>query len=92
MKTRIGLFTHVKRKKKGGPTTTTTYVEIGAASELSEKLAALGAKRVGLLCRERTGTTRLEGKMFAPAELGADHLKWLTEKTAVFETRGLFYE
>lgn len=92
MKQRIGLFTPAKKKKKGGATTSATYVEVSTLTELTEKLASLGAKRVGLLLRERTGTTKLEGKMVAPSELGAEHLKWLLEKPAEFQTRGLFYE
>ena len=92
MTQRIGLFTPNKRKKKDAPTTTTTYIEVADAADLEGKLTALGAKRIGLLCRDRTGATRLEGAMFEPAGLEATHLKWLADKPAEFETRGLFYE
>ena len=89
---RIGLFTPVKNKKPGGRSTTTVYVEVENAAELATKLDELGATRVGQLCRERTGTTRLEGEMFAPSAIAEKHLDWVTGKSAEFETRGLFYE
>jgi hypothetical protein len=93
MKTRIGLFTPKKsRRKKGEASTTTSYVEIETVSDLSAKLADLGAKKVGLLRRDRLGATHLEGKMIPAAELNDGHVKWLTAKSAEFETRGLFYE
>lgn len=92
MKKRIGLFTPVARRKKDGPTTTTSYVEVDAAPELMKKLAALGAKRIGLLCRDRLGTTRMEGTMFAVNGLKDEHLNWVTEKAPAFETRGLYYD
>ena len=92
MTQRIGLFTPNKRKKKGSATTTTTYVEVTDSADLVNKLTGLGAKRVGLLCRDRTGTTRLEGEMFSPTDMGDKHLTWLTAKPEEFETRGLFYE
>ncbi|MDO8540612.1 MAG: hypothetical protein Q7S40_09280 [Opitutaceae bacterium] len=92
MKKRIGLFTPVARKKKNGPTTTTSYVEVSAAAELAEKLTALGAKRVGLLCRDRLGTTRMEGSMFAVGDLKDEHVDWVTTKAPEFETRGIFYD
>jgi hypothetical protein len=92
MKSRIGLFTPVARRKKGGPTTTTSYVDVSAANELTEKLGALGAKRAGLLCRDRFGTTRLEGKMMNVSELTDEHIKWVTAKSPDFETRGIYYD
>ncbi len=92
MNKRIGLFTPIARQKKDGPTTTTTYVEVSTAAELGAKLAALGAKRVGLLCRDRFGTTRLEGTMFAVADLKDEHVEWASAKSTDFETRGLFYD
>jgi hypothetical protein len=93
MKSRIGLFTPTtKRRKKGSPTTTVTYVEAGAAPDLTEKLVALGATKVSLLVRDRTGETRPEGKPFAPSAMNAEHFAWLTEASKEFQTRGLFYE
>lgn len=92
MNKRIGLFTPVARKKKGGPTTTTTYVEVDKAADLAVKLVALGAKRVGLLCRDRLGTTRMEGSMFSVTELKDEHLDWASAKPPEFETRGIFYD
>ncbi|HVS50900.1 MAG TPA: hypothetical protein VHD62_01000 [Opitutaceae bacterium] len=91
MKMRIGLFTPDSRKGTA-KTTATTYVEIVEIKDLAEKLASLGAKNVGLLCRDRTGATRIEGAMFSPAELKPSHLDWLNAKSAEFETRGLFYD
>ena len=92
MSTRIGLFTNRKNQKRGQSTTTKVYVEVKEPKELSSKLAELGAKRVALLCRNRTGTTRMEGKMFSPADITAEHITWLVGKAAEFETRGLFYD
>lgn len=92
MNKRIGLFTPVARKKKNAPTTTTSYVEIAAAKDLVTKLVALGAKRVGLLRRDRLGTTRLEGTMFPVSDLKDEHVDWAATKTNEFETRGLFYD
>lgn len=93
MKKRIGLFTPKKgRIKKGEATTTTSVVEVATLPELTAKLAELGAKRVGLLHRDRVGTTRLEGAMMAPADLKPEHLDWLTAASGQFETRGLFFE
>lgn len=89
---RIGLFTPRKRRKKGQSSTTTTYVEVVTAEELSAKLTALGAKRVGLIRRDRAGETQPEGEMFAPSGLKTKHLEWLSAKPAEFETRGLFYD
>lgn len=88
---RIGLFTEATKKKKSGKTSTNVYVDVATVEDLSAALAKLGAKEVGQLCRERTGTTSLEGKMFPLSELNAKHLKWLTEKPSEFQTRGLFY-
>lgn len=92
MTTRIGLFTHREKKKKGQPSSTAIYVEVGTVAELSAKIVALGAKSAGLMCRDRAGATRLEGKMFEPGELSATHFAWLTAKPEAFETRGIFYE
>ena len=92
MKTRIGLFTSKARVKKGAATTTTTYVEVDDVAELTAKLSALGATRIGLLQRDRLGTTSNEGKMFPVSELKPEHLGWLTEEPKEFQTGGLFYE
>jgi hypothetical protein len=94
MKMRIGLFTPITAKKKGTTkTTTTTYVEVTAATELVEKLTALGAKRVGLLNRDRLGTTKLEGDMFAVEGLQDKHLEWVvTPPAGEFQTRGIYYD
>jgi len=94
MKIRIGLFTPNAGKQKGTvKTTSTTYVEVSAASELVEKLAALGAKRVGLLHRDRLGTTKLEGDMFAVSGLNEKHLEWVAAPpSAEFHTRGIYYD
>lgn len=92
MKKRIGLFTSRAKIKKGAATTSTCYVEVDDVAELSAKLAELGATRLGLLLRDRLGTTSIEGKMFPLAELKAEHLDWLTEKPKEFQTRGLFFE
>jgi hypothetical protein len=89
---RIALYTPRKRRKKGQTSTTTSYVEVGTAQELSAKLVALGAKRVGLLRRDRAGETKEEGEMFAPSALTAKHLTWLTAEPKEFEIRGLFYD
>src|SRR5688572_22036231 len=79
MNKRIGLFTDADRKKqkKTGQTTKTSYVDIVAAQDLAEKLQGLGAKEVGLLRRDRFGTTHLEGKMFPVAELKEEHVDWV---------------
>ncbi len=92
MTKRIGLFTPAANPKKGAPSTSTSYVEVDALSDLTAKLAALGAKQVALLARDRVGTTRLEGKKFPLAELKDDHLAWVSGKADGFETRGVFYE
>jgi hypothetical protein len=92
MTTRIGLFTPRKRRKKGQTSTTTTYVEVATPAELTAKMIALGAKRTGLLSRDRDGNTEVQGEMFAPTALSDKHLAWLTAKPAEFETRGLFYD
>lgn len=92
MNKRIGLFTPVARKKKNAPTTTTSYVEITTAKDLVTKLVALGAKRVGLLRRDRLGTTQMEGTMFPVSDLKDEHVDWAAAKTKEFETRGLFYD
>lgn len=92
MSKHIGLFTPVARKKKGGPTTTTVYVDVETAADLVKKLVELGAKRAGLLSRDRLGTTRLEGTMMPVTELKAEHLDWAMAKPAEFETRGIFYD
>lgn len=92
MNKRIGLFTHETRQKKTGRTSSASFVEISAAADLAEKLSALGAKRVGLLRRDRLGETHLEGSMFAVTELKEEHVNWVTAKTPDFETRGIFYD
>lgn len=89
---RIGLFTPRKKRKKGQTTTVTTYVEVVSAEELTSTLTGLGAKRVGLIRRDRAGETKAEGEMMAPSALTAKHLKWLAATPAEFETRGLFYD
>ncbi len=91
MNKRIGLFTDVTKKQKSGRTTTASYVEIMAAQDLAEKLLGLGAKKVGLLRRDRLGTTHLEGSMFAVADLKQEHVEWASAKPEGFETRGIFY-
>lgn len=92
MNKRIGLFTHASAKEKTARTSTASYVEIIAAADLAEKLAHLGAKRVGLLRRDRQGVTHLEGAMFAPTDLKEEHVDWVVAPTPGFETRGIFYE
>jgi hypothetical protein len=92
MTTRIGLFTHREKKKKGLPSTDATYVDVATAAELAAKIIALGGKRVGLMRRERDGTTKLEGEMFEPAKINAVHLEWLSAKPEEFQTRGVFYD
>jgi hypothetical protein len=93
MKTRIGLFTPKRHPhKKGEATTTTTYVEIDALADLAAKLAELGIKQIGLLRRDRSGATHIEGTMFPASELKPETLAWLTAKSAEFETRGLYCE
>jgi hypothetical protein len=93
MKKRIGLFTSRKfPKKKDDTTTTTSYVEVDTPAELAAKLTALGAKRIGLLRRDRLGETHLEGEMFSPSDLTARQVDWLAGVAPQFETRGLFYE
>lgn len=93
MATRIGLFTPSKVKKKKDPRTTTTfYVEVDSMTDLVAKLAEHGAKKVGLLWRDRTGETHLEGKMTVPAELTEKDFDWLSAKPKDFQTRGLYFE
>lgn len=93
MKTiRIGLFTPRQRRKKGQSSTVTTYVEVVTAEELATKLTELGAKRVGLIRRDRAGEAKAEGDTFAPGALTSKHLKWLAAQPDEFETRGLFYD
>ena len=92
MSKRIGLYTErPTTKKKKGATTTTTYVDIDTAQDLITKLISLGATKVGLLRKDRVGTTHLEGSMLAPSDLKEEHLSWLTAKPETFETRGLYY-
>jgi len=93
MKKRIGLFTSkTARRKKGDATTTASYVEIEEIPDLKERLASLGAKRIGLLQRDRLGNTHLQGTMFSPADLNSEHVDWLTGPVEEFQTRGLFYD
>lgn len=92
MSIRIGLFTRRAKKKAGQASSTATYIEVSSHTEISAKLAELGAKEVGLLCRDRTGNTTLEGEMFKVADLKASHFEWLSAKPAEFQTRGLFYD
>lgn len=93
MKTiRIGLFTPRKRRKKGQPSTVTTYVDVITAEELAAKLTALGAKRVGLIRRDRAGESRAEGPLMPPGALTSKHLKWLDSEPGEFETRGLYFD
>ena len=92
MSTRIGLFTHAPKKKKDSKTSKSLYVDVESLEALYGKLAELGARQVGLMCRDRTGGTRLEGKMFAVPELNDRHLAWLRAKPEQFETRALFFE
>ncbi len=92
MTSRIGLFTHQEKKKKGQPSAAATYVEVATAAELAAKITALGGKRAGLMRRDRDGTTALEGEMFEPSKLNAVHLEWLAAKPGDFQTRGVFYD
>jgi len=92
MTTRIGLFTPRKHRKSGQTSTVSMYVEIATPAELAAKVIGLGATRAGLMARDRAGDTHVQSEMFAPADLNAKHLEWLTAKTEEFETRGLFYE
>jgi hypothetical protein len=94
MNKRIGLFTELGPQKKKAATTRTTsasYVDVGTAKDLVEKLQGLGARQVGLLRRDRLGVTHLEGKMLQPADISDTHLEWLTAKPEGFETRGIYY-
>lgn len=93
MSKRIGLFTEnpSPKKKKSTATTTVTYVDIETAQDLITKLVGLGAKKVGLLRKDRVGTTHLEGAMVAPADLKDEHVSWVTAKPEQFETRGIYY-
>lgn len=92
MTTRIGLFTRQAPKKKGQPSTTATYIEVATAADLAAKVLALGAKRAGLMRRDRDGTTHLEGEMFEPAKFNTVHFEWLAAKPPEFQTRGVFYD
>ena len=89
---RIALYTPRKRRKKGQTSTTTSYVEVDSAQDLSTKLLALGAKRVGLIRRDRAGETKAEGDLFAPSAITAKHLNWLKADPKEFEIRGLYYD
>lgn len=89
---RIGLFTPRKKRKKGQSSTVTTYVEVVTAEELASTLTGLGAKRVGLIRRDRAGESKAEGETMAPTALTAKHLKWLAAKPEEFEIRGVFYD
>jgi hypothetical protein len=44
------------------------------------------------MLRDRTGNTKLEGKMMTPAELTDEHFAWLTAKPGDFQTRAVFYD
>ena len=88
---RIGLFTENSAKKKKATTTVTSYVDVATAQDLITKLVELGAKRVGLLRRDRLGATHLEGAMLPPTGLKPEHMEWVTAKPDQFETRGIFY-
>jgi hypothetical protein len=92
MPSRIGLFTHRPRKKKGQASTVASYTEVATAADLTARILALGGKRAGLMRRDRDGTTHLEGEMFEPAKLNAVHFEWLTATPAQFQTRGVFYD
>jgi hypothetical protein len=92
MSQRIGLFTELGTpNKKSARTTSASYVDIETAKDLADKLAGLGAKKCGLLRRDRLGETHLEGAMLAPTDLKDEHLTWLTAKPDQFETRGVYY-
>ena len=93
-KKRIGLFTPAAATRKKGEreTTKSSYVEVTNAADLAAKLTSLGAKRVGLLCRDRLGTTRMEGEMFPVSGLKDSHVEWVTTEPPEFETRGIFYD
>jgi hypothetical protein len=92
MSQRIGLFTELGTpNKRSARTTSASYVDIENAKDLADKLVGLGAKKFGLLRRDRLGETHLEGAMLAPTEVKDDHLKWLTAKPDQFETRGVYY-
>ena len=92
MTTRIGLFTRQPAQKKGQPSSVATYIEVATAAELAAKVLALGAKRAGLMRRDRDGITHLEGEMFEPAKFNNVHLEWLAAKPPEFQTRGIFYD
>jgi hypothetical protein len=93
MKKRIGLFSPApQKKKKGGPSTSTSYVEVENAAELAAELTTRGAKRVGLLCKDRLGSTRMEGAMFTVADLKDQHIEWVMAKAPQFETRAIYYD
>lgn len=89
---RIGLYTPRKRRKKGQSSTITSYVEVASAQDLAAKLVALGAKRVGLIRKDRAGEMKADGETFAPSALTAKHLDWLGAKSEEFEVRGLYYD
>lgn len=92
MPRRIALYTELDRKPKHTKkTTTASFVEVAVAKSLVVQLAALGAKKVGLLRRDRFGTSHLEGEVMAVDQLADAHLAWLGGKAADFESRGLFY-
>jgi hypothetical protein len=92
MSQRIGLFTELGTpNKKSARTTSASYVDIETAKDLADKLVGLGAKKVGLLRRDRLGETHLEGAMLAPTDLKDEQLKWLAAKPDQFETRGVYY-
>jgi hypothetical protein len=92
MTTRIGLFTHRLRRKKGQSSTVATHVDVDTSAELIAKLIELGAKRVGMMRKNRVGKTHLEGEMFEPAKINAVHFEWLAAKPPEFQTRGVFYD
>ena len=92
MTTRIGLFTKNPKNKKGQPSSVATYIDVAPPAELSAKITALGAKRAGLMRRDRDGNTTLEGEMFEPTKFNNVHLEWLAAQPPEFQTRGVFYD
>jgi hypothetical protein len=89
---RIALYTELERKPKHTKKTTTTrFVEVDDAKSLITQLGALGAKRVGLLRRDRFGTSHLEGEEMAVDQLTDKHIAWVGSKAPEFESRGVFY-
>jgi hypothetical protein len=71
MKSRIGLVIpqHLARSK-------TTYVDVSDVDELAAELVKIGAKRVALFWRDRTGDGHVDGEPFAVSEVTKWHFIW----------------